>query len=130
VLEEAVRLRLRADVPVGVYLSGGLDSCSVLGLTARHHPGQVKAFTLTFEDAAYDEGPIAQEMAQKAGAEFHPIPIRQRDLADAFPDAIAQAETTCANAYANAITAFGNKCTPDVFFTPGTTGDAPFSSEE
>ncbi|HEY4051549.1 MAG TPA: asparagine synthase (glutamine-hydrolyzing) [Acidobacteriaceae bacterium] len=99
VLEEAVRLRLRADVPVGVYLSGGLDSCSVIGLTARHHPGQVKAFTLTFEDPAYDEGPIAREMAQKAGAEFHPIPIRQRDLADAFPDAIAQAETTCVNAH-------------------------------
>ncbi len=60
VFEEAVRIRLRADVPVGVYLSGGLDSCSVLGLAARHHPEPVKAFTLTFEDVAYDEGPIAR----------------------------------------------------------------------
>jgi len=99
VLEEAVKIRLRADVPVGVYLSGGLDSCAVLGLAAKHHPGAVKAFTLTFEQAAYDEGPIAKEMAALAGAEFHPIPIAQRDLADNFGDAIAQAETLCVNAH-------------------------------
>ena len=98
-LEEAVKIRLRADVPVGVYLSGGLDSCAVLGLAAKHHPGAVKAFTLTFESAAYDEGPIAREMAALAGAEFHPIPIVQRDLADNFADAIAQAETLCINAH-------------------------------
>lgn len=97
--EEAVRIRLRADVPVGVYLSGGLDSCAVLGLAARHHPEPIRAFTLTFEDAAYDEGPIAREMAAKAGAEFHAIPIGQRDLADAFADAIVQAETACINAH-------------------------------
>ncbi|HKF47002.1 MAG TPA: asparagine synthase (glutamine-hydrolyzing) [Terracidiphilus sp.] len=99
VFEEAVRIRLRADVPVGVYLSGGLDSCSVLGLAARHHPDPIRAFTLTFEDADYDEGPIAREMAAKAGAEFNAIPIAQRDLADAFSDAIAQSETTCVNAH-------------------------------
>ncbi|HLY41057.1 MAG TPA: asparagine synthase (glutamine-hydrolyzing) [Terracidiphilus sp.] len=98
-LEEAVRIRLRADVPVGVYLSGGLDSCSVLGLAARHHPEPIQAFTLTFEDAAYDEGPIAREMAAKAGARFYAIPIGQHDLADAFADAIAQAECTCINAH-------------------------------
>ena len=79
VLEEAVRIRLRADVPVGVYLSGGLDSCSVLGLAARHHSEPIRAFTLTFENVEYDEGPIAKEMAAKAGAEFNPIPIGQRE---------------------------------------------------
>jgi asparagine synthase (glutamine-hydrolysing) len=98
-LEEAVRIRLRADVPVGVYLSGGLDSCSVLGLAALHHAQPIQAFTLTFDDAAYDEGPIAREMADLAGAEFHAIPVRQRDLADSFSDAIAQAETICINAH-------------------------------
>lgn len=98
-LEEAVRIRLRADVPVGVYLSGGLDSCSVLGLAARHHPEPIRAFTLTFEDAKYDEGAIAKEMAALAGAEFNPIPITQRDLADNFADAIAQSETICVNAH-------------------------------
>ena len=98
-LEEAVRLRLRADVPVGVYLSGGLDSCAVLGLAARHHAGPIRAFTLTFEQAAYDEGLVAQEMAALAGADFIPIAIRPRDLADHFADAIAQAETICLNAH-------------------------------
>jgi asparagine synthase (glutamine-hydrolysing) len=99
VLEEAVRLRLRADVPVGCYLSGGLDSCAVLGLAAKHHPGSIRAFTLTFDRAEYDEGEIAREMAAKAGAEFFPIPIRQDDLADHFADAISQSETLCFNAH-------------------------------
>ena len=98
-LEEAVRIRLRADVPVGCYLSGGLDSCSVLGLAARHHPEPIRAFTLTFDHADYDEEKEACEMAAKAGAEFFPIPIRQDDLADHFADAILQSETLCVNAH-------------------------------
>ena len=59
VLEEAVRTRLRADVPVGCYLSGGIDSCAVLGLASRHHNGPVRAYTLTFDRAQYDESLIA-----------------------------------------------------------------------
>ena len=99
VLDEAVRLRLRADVPVGCYLSGGLDSCAVLGLAATHRSDPIRAFTLTFDRADYDEGAIAREMAAHAGAEFHPIPIRQSDLADHFADATWQAETLCFNAH-------------------------------
>jgi asparagine synthase (glutamine-hydrolysing) len=98
-LEEAVRIRLRADVPVGCYLSGGLDSCAVLGLAARHHAGSIRAFTLTFDRAEYDEGEIAKEMAAKAAAEFFPIPIRQDDLADHFADAISCSENLCFNAH-------------------------------
>jgi asparagine synthase (glutamine-hydrolysing) len=98
-LEDAVRIRLRADVPVGCYLSGGLDSCAVLGLAAKHHPGPIRAFTLTFDRAEYNEGEVAREMAATVGAEFFAIPIRQDDLADHFADAIAQAETFCVNAH-------------------------------
>jgi asparagine synthase (glutamine-hydrolysing) len=98
-LEEAVRIRLRADVPVGCYLSGGLDSCAVLGLAARHHPDPIRAFTLTFDHAEYDEEKEAREMAAKVGAEFFPIPMRQDDLADHFADAILQSETLCVNAH-------------------------------
>src|SRR5262249_18783755 len=99
VLEEAVRLRLRADVPVGCYLSGGLDSCAVLGLAARHRSDPIQAFTLSFDRSDYDEEPQAREMAAKAGAEFIPIPIRQDDLADHFADAIVQSEAFCLNAH-------------------------------
>jgi len=98
-LEEAVRIRLRADVPVGCYLSGGLDSCSVLGLAARHHPDPIRAFTLTFDRAEYDEEAQAREMAALAGAEFHPIAVGQDDLADHFADAVHQCETVCINAH-------------------------------
>lgn len=99
VLQEAVRLRLRADVPVGCYLSGGLDSCSVLGLAAKHRSDPIRAFTLTFDRPDYDEEKEAKEMASKVGAEFFPIPICQDDLADNFADAIEQSETFCFNAH-------------------------------
>ena len=96
-LDEAVRLRLHADVPVGCYLSGGLDSCAVLGLAQRHTSRPIQAFTLSFDHADYDELPIAREMAAHAGADLHPIPIRHADLADHFGDAIWHSETLCFN---------------------------------
>ena len=98
-LEEAVRIRLRADVPVGCYLSGGLDSCAALGLAAKHHAEPIRAFTLTFDRVEYDEEKEAREMAAKAGAEFFPIPMRQDDLADNFAAATLQSETLCINAH-------------------------------
>ena len=99
VFEEAVRLRMRADVPVGCYLSGGLDSCAVLGFAARLCSTPIQAFTLTFDQAAYDEGDIAREMAARAGANFHPIPIKQVDIADNFVDAIWHSETLFSNGH-------------------------------
>lgn len=97
--DEAVRIRLRADVPVGCYLSGGIDSCAILGLAARHHAKPLRAFTLTFDRTEYDEGDIAKEMAAKVQAEFCPIHIQQDDLADYFSDAILQSEILCVNAH-------------------------------
>jgi asparagine synthase (glutamine-hydrolysing) len=98
-LEEAVKLRLRADVPVGCYLSGGVDSCAVLGLAARHHQQPIRAFTLAFDRPEYDESQVAKEMAAKAGAEFFPIPIKLDELSDHFADATHQSETLCVNAH-------------------------------
>ncbi|HXC52303.1 MAG TPA: asparagine synthase (glutamine-hydrolyzing) [Candidatus Limnocylindrales bacterium] len=98
-LDEAVRLRLRADVPVGCYLSGGIDSCAVLGLAMRHRTTPIRTFTLSFDRAEYDEKAIAKEMAERCGAEFHPIPLHQSDLADCFGDVIAHGETLCLNAH-------------------------------
>ncbi len=99
VFEESVRLRMRADVPVGCYLSGGIDSCAVLGFAARNSSTPIQAFTLTFDQAAYDEGEIAREMAAFAGANFCPIPIKQADIAENFSDAIWHSETLFSNGH-------------------------------
>ncbi len=98
VLDEAVRLRLRADVPVGCYLSGGLDSCAVLGLASRHLTRPIRAFTLSFDRPEYDELPIAREMAARCGAELVPLPITSADLADDLPGTIWHAEQIIINA--------------------------------
>lgn len=99
VFDEAVRLRLRADVPVGCYLSGGLDSSAVLAAAARASSQPFTTFTLTFDDPEYDEGAIAREMACRAGADFRAVPVSQVELADRFGDAIEQGETLCLNAH-------------------------------
>jgi asparagine synthase (glutamine-hydrolysing) len=98
VLDEAVRLRLRADVPVGCYLSGGIDSCSVLALMAKHAPGRVRAFSLSFDHELYDEGPIAREMAQLTGAEFTMIPMSHGRMAADLSDALWHNESFFLNA--------------------------------
>ncbi len=98
--EEAVRLRLRADVPVACYLSGGIDSCAVLGVAARLSPRPLRAFTLSFDHADYDEVDLAEEQATRSGAEFCRVDIRSDDLADHFPAAIYHAERPFVNAHA------------------------------
>ena len=101
-LSEAVRLRLRADVPVGCYLSGGLDSAAVMGMAYRHIPGKIQAFTIAFEQEAYNEEKIAQEMAASVGANLQVIPITESDLAENFTATIFHGETLCVNAHSTA----------------------------
>lgn len=97
-LDEAVRLRLRADVPVACYLSGGLDSCALIGVAMQHAKTPIRAFTLSFDHAAYDEAPIAREMAERAGAHYTPIPVAETDFARDFADALWHAERPLNNA--------------------------------
>jgi len=99
-IEDAVRLRLRADVPVGCYLSGGIDSCAVLGFASRLSARPIRAYTLSFDHADYDEGDLARDQAQRCGAEFCRIDVRSNQLADHFSDAIYHAERPFANAHA------------------------------
>lgn len=101
-LNEAVRLRLRADVPVGCYLSGGLDSAAALGIASQHTSGEIEAFTIAFEQEAYNEEQIAREMAEFAGANIRVIPVRESDLAENFANAIFHGETLCINAHSTA----------------------------
>ena len=99
-LMESVQLRLRSDVPVCVYLSGGIDSCSVLGMAARIAKRPLSAFTLSFNQSDYDETSIAREMAAHSGADFCPIEMKPQDLADHFAEAVVQGETLMANTHA------------------------------
>ncbi len=98
--EDAVRVRLRADVPVACYLGSGIDSCAVLGVAARLSSRPLRAYTLSFDHADYDEAAIAEEQAQLSGAEFCRVDVRSEDLADHFSNAIYHAERPFANAHA------------------------------
>jgi len=70
-LDEAVRIRLRSDVPLGAFLSGGLDSATVLALMTRHSSQPVKTFSIGFGDPEYDELAAARATARAFGADHH-----------------------------------------------------------
>jgi len=91
-LDEAVRTRLRADVPVGCYVSGGVDSSTVMALAHRHAPGAVTAFTVGFEGAGYDEGRYARRVADHLGAGIHPVTVSEGHLSERFAEAVWHAE--------------------------------------
>jgi asparagine synthase (glutamine-hydrolysing) len=91
-LTDAVRLRLRADVPVAAYLSGGLDSSTMVALIKKVEPDVLQTFSIGFEDAEYDETPYQQQMADYLGTRHTPFMCRNRDIADCFPDVVWHAE--------------------------------------
>jgi asparagine synthase (glutamine-hydrolysing) len=87
-LDEAIRLRLRADVPIAFHLSGGLDSSSVVALASRHLRRPAACFTVGFDLRGYDELEQARESAVALGADWYPVPLNQADLIAALSDAI------------------------------------------
>jgi asparagine synthase (glutamine-hydrolysing) len=112
-LEDAVRLRLRADVPVACQLSGGLDSSLVAALAARalqdEGRGPLPCFCVRFTDAPegthgdapYDEGQMARAVAEALGpaALLHEVPVRDAEMADLLPDAVAHGEGLAINGH-------------------------------
>jgi asparagine synthase (glutamine-hydrolysing) len=75
-LRDAVRARLVADVPLGAFLSGGIDSGAIVALMAETGPGPVRTFSIGFEEPAYDERPYAQLVARRYGTEHHEFVVR------------------------------------------------------
>lgn len=79
-LREAVRIRLRSDVPFGAFLSGGVDSSTVVALMSHYLPSPVKTFSIGFEEDGYNELPYARQVADLAGTEHHETVVRMGDL--------------------------------------------------
>lgn len=92
VLDEATRIRLRADVPVGVYLSGGLDSSATTALARRHTRGPLEAFSVAFEDPRFDESPFQLRMAEELGVSLRSIKVSDAEVARSFPEVVRHAE--------------------------------------
>lgn len=84
ILDDAVRLRLRSDVPFGAFLSGGVDSSTVVGLMARHMSEPVKTFCIGFHDPRYDESGFAQVAADRFGT-LHTMEKVEPDMLELWP---------------------------------------------
>lgn len=92
-MHAGVDLRMRADVPVGGYLSGGLDSGITSTLAARSSPFPLHTFSIAFDDARYDESPFQRLVAEHVGSRHHVATITADDVAAVFPDVVWHAET-------------------------------------
>ena len=91
-LTDATRLQLRADVPVGAYLSGGLDSSVTTALIRQLNQAPLMTFSVAFEDKDYDESPYQREMANALCVEHHEIRCKYSDIGDNFPEVIWHTE--------------------------------------
>ncbi|GGD55929.1 asparagine synthetase B [Pseudoxanthomonas indica] len=92
-LVDAVRLQLRADVPVGAYLSGGLDSSGIVALIRGFTDTPVRTFSVAFEDGEYDESEYQQAMVRHLRTEHTTLRCTRRDIGEAFPRLIRHTET-------------------------------------
>ncbi|HEX6050820.1 MAG TPA: asparagine synthase (glutamine-hydrolyzing), partial [Gemmatimonadaceae bacterium] len=88
-LERSIDRHLVSDVPVSVFLSGGLDSSAVAALAAQRAGAAIDGFTVTFAERRFDERGIARQVADRYGINHHEIPLGGRDLLAALPAAFA-----------------------------------------
>jgi asparagine synthase (glutamine-hydrolysing) len=86
VLAEAIQGQAIADVPVGAFLSGGIDSSTVVALYRKYSSGNVRTFTIGFEDPAYDESGHARAVAAHLGTDHHERIVTVREAQDLIPD--------------------------------------------
>lgn len=85
-LREAVRLRLVSDVPLGVLLSGGIDSSSVAALACEAAEGRVKTFSIAFDEKSFDESSYARLVANHLGTEHYERRFTEREMLDIVPE--------------------------------------------
>lgn len=92
-LADATRLRLRADVPVGAYLSGGLDSSFIAALAAETAPHDLRTFSLTFDSAEHDESGWQRKMAATLGVTTESVACDAQAIAALFPETMRHVES-------------------------------------
>lgn len=92
-LGHAITLRLRADVPVGAYLSGGLDSSVIAKLCTLVNKAPIETFSLRFDDATYDEGSAQRLVADYLGTRHHEIVVTPTHIQEHLPRVIRHCET-------------------------------------
>ena len=91
-LVDAVRLRLRADVPVGAYLSGGLDSAATTAMIRHFTDTPLETFSISFDDKAFDESAYQRKMVERLGTRHHQVRCAHRDIAESFPRVVWHTE--------------------------------------
>lgn len=92
-LARACHLRFtRSDVPVGAYLSGGLDSSIVAALVARESPSPLETFSIRFAQHEFDEGKYQSSMSERLGTRHHEVAVSNADIARVFPSVVWHAE--------------------------------------
>lgn len=91
-LIDATRIRLRADVPVGAYLSGGLDSSTIAAIIRGCTTNRLDTFSIAFTDRGFDESAFQRRMARFLGTEHHVIETTHADIAEVFPEVIWHTE--------------------------------------
>jgi asparagine synthase (glutamine-hydrolysing) len=99
IFDEAVRVRLHGDYPIGAYLSGGIDSSAVLASMVHGGARSLKAFTIGFEDRRFDESEEALNTASHLGVEHHLVRVRNRDIAENFLHSIWHCEIPVINSH-------------------------------
>lgn len=91
-LKDAVRLRLRADVPVGAYLSGGLDSSVTTSLVANHFNNELRTFSLGFQENPFDESDYQKEMVAALGTKHSEISVTNAHIREHLPKVVWHCE--------------------------------------
>jgi asparagine synthase (glutamine-hydrolysing) len=91
-LLDAIRIRLRADVPVGAYLSGGLDSSIITSLISGNFNNNLRTFSIGFKEEAFDETPFQQMMVKHLGTDHSHLMIDNSDIRENFPAVVHQCE--------------------------------------